>query len=191
MGLPMDVTPGSGLESSTGPGVEGSARVLPRPPMSCGCRQPQHFRGPLLAARDSIGSDPQISRCLDATARGSSGGAGVQVGFPIPPLCWPPAQGHLPLVWTLWGRGGGQGPRALKGPFPRIESRRGCPLPAFWGSSPLVESPRGAHLPPGRLPAPSCSWSSQPWCLSTISGHSPLLSSFLLPLLLPLCPGTP
>lgn len=76
MGLPMDVTPGSGLESSTGPGMEGSARVLPRPPMSCGCCQPQPFRGPLLAARDSIGSYPQISQRLDATARGSSGGAG-------------------------------------------------------------------------------------------------------------------
>lgn len=110
------------------------------------------------------------------------------MGFPPPTPLLAPSPRPPSLGWTLWGRGGGRGPRALKGPLPRIESRQGLPTPSLLG----VLAPHGVsqgRTPPSRKtprtstprpPAPSCSRSSQPWCLRTVSGHNPLLFSFLL-----------
>lgn len=172
---------------------------------SCGGCQPQHFGGPLLAARDSICSYPQISQRLMPPQWLFRGCMETRWAFPLPtpllaPSPRPPSLAVDPVGTGRWVRSG-RGPRALKGPLPCIESRQGLPTSSLLG----LLTPHGVsqgRTPPSRKtprtstprpPAPPCSWSSQPWCLRTVSGYSPLLFPFLLrlPLLLPLPQGTP
>lgn len=167
----MDVAPGSG--------AEGSVRVLPRPLVSCGCRQPWHFGGAppccwglrfLLPPRSASAWRPAhvaLPGCMESRWASPSPFAGPQ---PRPPS----------LGWTPWGQGGGRGPRALRGPPPRVESLQGLPTSGLLGLLVPRGVSRGGHLPPGRPPgpqlqdppAPSCSRSCQPRGLRAVSGHS-------------------